>query len=139
MNRSSFFLIIAVGLVLLAGPTLAHSPVSSAKGLDKGSGEKAAAAAEANRLRRERQSEARLLLISLASERAAFVINHCAPSAWRELPTPCGMWMLNRGVPSYGIPSGRIGDQRESGIIVRNADWCGTGVRIDVHHRVIVS
>jgi hypothetical protein len=74
MNRSRLSIILGVGLILLAGPASAQSPTTKPKApLDNGAGSnKSVAKAEADRIRKERQSQARSLLISLASDARSF-------------------------------------------------------------------
>lgn len=74
MNRSRLCSIVGVGLILLARPASAQLPATKSKApLDNAAGtDKSVAKAEADRIRKERQSQARSLLISLASDARSF-------------------------------------------------------------------
>jgi hypothetical protein len=74
MNRSPLSVIVALGLILLASSTFAQSPLATPQTqLDNGAGnDKSVAKVEADRIRKERQSRARSLLISLASDARSF-------------------------------------------------------------------
>src|SRR5712691_673099 len=74
MNRSPLFVIVALGLISLASSGFAQSPLATPQTrLDNGAGnDKSVAKAEADRIRKERQSQARSLLISLASDAQSF-------------------------------------------------------------------
>ena len=74
MNRSPLPIIVALGLISLASAAFAQSPLATPQTqLDNGVGnDKSVAQAEADRIRKERQSQARSLLISLASDARSF-------------------------------------------------------------------
>jgi len=74
MNRSPLSVIVAVGLISLASSAFAQSPLATPQTqLDNGGGnDKSVAQTEADRTQRERQSQARSLLISLASDARSF-------------------------------------------------------------------
>jgi hypothetical protein len=74
MNRSRFSLIVGVSLTLLASPAFAQSPptipiTQSDNGVRN---DKSDATSEADRIRKERQWQARALLIALASDARSF-------------------------------------------------------------------
>ena len=73
MNRYPLFVIVAL-LIFLASSAFAQSPQATPQTqLDNGArNDKSVAKAEADRIRKERQSQARSLLISLASEARSF-------------------------------------------------------------------
>jgi hypothetical protein len=73
MNRSPLFVIVAL-LILLASSAFAQSPPATPQTqLDNGArNDKSVAKAEADRIRKERQAQARSLLISLASDARRF-------------------------------------------------------------------
>ena len=73
MNRSCLSIIVGAGLIFLAHPAFAQSPAPKPKAPDNGTtSDKSGAKAEADRIRKERQSQARSLLISLASDARSF-------------------------------------------------------------------
>src|SRR5260370_950623 len=74
MNRPCLSIIVGVGLIFLAHPASAQSPATKPKPpLDNAAGrDKSVAKAEADRIRKERQAQARSLLISLASDARSF-------------------------------------------------------------------
>lgn len=74
MNRSRLSLILAVGFFLLVGPVSAQVPATtSGAPLDnRADSSKSIAKAESDRIRKERHSQARALLISLASDARSF-------------------------------------------------------------------
>jgi hypothetical protein len=72
MNHSRLSMIVGVGLILLARPAFAQLPAPSKAPLENTTREKSVANAEAERIRKERQSQARSLLISLASDARSF-------------------------------------------------------------------
>jgi len=74
MNRSHLFIVVGVGLMLLVHSVSAQVPSTTPRtpldnGADRG---KTAAKAEAERIRTQRRSQARLLLTSLASDARSF-------------------------------------------------------------------
>src|SRR6266404_3831618 len=73
MNRPSLSIIVAL-LILLTSSAFAQSPLATPKTQpDSGvQADKSAAKTEADRIRKERQSQARSLLISLASDARSF-------------------------------------------------------------------
>src|SRR5712691_5245324 len=74
MNRSPMSVIVALGLISLASSAFAQSPLATPQTqLDNGAGnDRSDAKAEAERIRKERQAQARSLLISLASDARNF-------------------------------------------------------------------
>lgn len=74
MNRSRLSIIIGMGLILLARSAAAQLPATKTKApLDNAAGrDKSVVKAEAERTAKERRAQARLLLISLASEAYSF-------------------------------------------------------------------
>jgi hypothetical protein len=74
MNRSCLSSIVGAGLIFLAHPAFAQSPAAKPRApLDNAaSRDKSDAKAEADRIRKECQSQARSLLISLASDAGSF-------------------------------------------------------------------
>lgn len=73
LNRSHLSMIVCVGLILVAGPAFAQLPAPSPKTpVDGATREKSLANTEAERIWKERQSQARALLISLASDARSF-------------------------------------------------------------------
>lgn len=74
MKRSPLSVIVALGLISLASSAFAQSPLTTPQTqVDNGAGnDKSVAQPEADRIRRERQSQARSLLISLASDARSF-------------------------------------------------------------------
>jgi hypothetical protein len=74
MNRSCLSIIVGAGLIFLAHPAFAQSPAAKPRApLDNAaSRDKSDAKAEADRIRKECQSQARSLLISLASDAGSF-------------------------------------------------------------------
>jgi hypothetical protein len=74
MNASHLFSVISLGLILLPGSAPAQSPATKPRAaLDNAaSGDPSVTKAEATRLRNERRSQARSLLISLASDARSF-------------------------------------------------------------------
>jgi hypothetical protein len=74
MNRSCLTIIVGVGLLLLAHPASAQSPAVKPKAAlnNAADRDKAGATAEADRIRKERQSQARSLLFSLGSDARSF-------------------------------------------------------------------
>jgi len=72
MTHSGFSLIVGFGLLLLASHAPAQSPATKPKSPLENSGSKSSAKAEANSIRKERQLQARSLLVSLASDARSF-------------------------------------------------------------------
>jgi len=74
MNASHLFIVISFGLILLPISAPAQLPATRPKAaLDNtASGDQSVAKAEATRIRNERRSQARSLLISLASDARSF-------------------------------------------------------------------
>ena len=73
MNRSHLSMIVCAGIILVAGPAFAQLPAPSPKASrDSASRQKSRANAESLRIRKERQSQARSLLVSLASDARSF-------------------------------------------------------------------
>jgi hypothetical protein len=73
LNGSNLLTIFFVGLTLVAVPCFAQLPAPSPKdSLDAASRQKSLANVEAERIRKERQSQARSLLVSLASDARSF-------------------------------------------------------------------
>lgn len=74
MNRSRLSLIVGVGLILLVGPVSAQVPATTPRApLDnRADSGNSVAKAEVDRLRKERQAQARSLLIALASDARSF-------------------------------------------------------------------
>jgi hypothetical protein len=74
MNRSCLSIILGAGLIFLTHSASAQSPAAKPRApLDNAAGkDKSVAKAEADRIRKERQSQARSLLISLASDARSF-------------------------------------------------------------------
>ena len=82
MNASHLFSVIFFGLILLPSPAPAQSPATKPKD-NAVSGDQSIAKSEASRLRNERRTQARSLLISLASD-ARIGAKRLAPTP----PTP---------------------------------------------------
>jgi hypothetical protein len=74
MNRSCLAIIVGAGIIFLTPPASAQSPSAKPNTpLDNGAGtDKSVAKAAADRIRKDRQSQARSLLISLASDARSF-------------------------------------------------------------------
>jgi len=72
MTHSGFSLIVGFGLLLLASHAPAQSPATKPKSPLENSGSKSSAKAEAKSIRKERQLQARSLLVSLASDARSF-------------------------------------------------------------------
>jgi hypothetical protein len=74
MNRSFLSIVVGVGLIFLAHPASAQLPAAKPKTPlnNTASSDKSDAKADADRIRKERQSQARSLLISLASDARSF-------------------------------------------------------------------
>jgi hypothetical protein len=74
MTHSSFSLIVGIGLMLLAPLAPAQSTATNAKSPleNSGQGGKSSSRAEAESIRKERQTQARSLLVSLASDARSF-------------------------------------------------------------------
>jgi hypothetical protein len=74
MNRSRLFAVVGVALIFLASPASSQSPAAKPKApLNNASGsDKFDAKAKADRLAKERRTQARLLLISLAADARIF-------------------------------------------------------------------